>query len=196
MKPCPFGDPMCPCQDGDVCHYVATKKTPAFPPPLKKQQGFIALPAMALAAIAAGVVIAGLGVALKVQSARLDTCKAEYATFKAEVKVLGEAAIAATKAREAADKEKKEKADVQNAKSRRDLDGIYAAYRSLRDQRAGGGRLPEAPSGSRRPDLACFDRAELTGSVGILEEGVPRITQQGDEARLDLDTAEAWAQGR
>lgn len=159
------------------------------------QQGF-ALPMMAWGALAAGVVILGLGVALKIQSSRLESCKAEYAQFRAEVKVLGEAAIKAAKAREAEDKSRKEKADVQNAKSRRDLDGIYAAYRSLRDSRTSSSRLPEAPAGSRRADLACFNRAELAGSMGILEEGVPRITEQGDAARLDLDTAKAWAQGR
>jgi RNA polymerase subunit RPABC4/transcription elongation factor Spt4 len=31
--PCVFGDPTCPCQDGHVCHYVATKDTPAMRPP-------------------------------------------------------------------------------------------------------------------------------------------------------------------
>lgn len=31
--PCSFGDPTCPCQDGDVCHYVATEDTPAMAPP-------------------------------------------------------------------------------------------------------------------------------------------------------------------
>lgn len=35
---CPFGDPSCPCQDGDPCHYVDHvdedgKLTPAMPPP-------------------------------------------------------------------------------------------------------------------------------------------------------------------
>lgn len=30
---CPFGDPCCPCQDGDVCHYVATEDTPAMRKP-------------------------------------------------------------------------------------------------------------------------------------------------------------------
>ena len=30
---CPYGDPGCPCPDGDVCHYVATDDTPAMKPP-------------------------------------------------------------------------------------------------------------------------------------------------------------------
>ena len=31
--PCIGRDPLCPCRDGDTCHYVATKKTPAFAAP-------------------------------------------------------------------------------------------------------------------------------------------------------------------
>lgn len=29
---CSHGDPTCPCQDGDVCHYEATEDTPAMTP--------------------------------------------------------------------------------------------------------------------------------------------------------------------
>lgn len=34
-EPCPFGDPLCPCQDGDICHYVddPVTGTKAWPPP-------------------------------------------------------------------------------------------------------------------------------------------------------------------
>jgi hypothetical protein len=31
--PCPFGDPYCPCQDGDPCHYVAADGLHAMEPP-------------------------------------------------------------------------------------------------------------------------------------------------------------------
>lgn len=151
---------------------------------------------MAWAALAAGVVILGLGVALKVQSARLESCQAEYATFKAEVKLFGEAAIKAAREREAADKANKEKADVQNAKSRRDLDGIYAAYRSLRDQRAASSRLPEAATFAPSADRTCFDSKALAASIRGYETGILTVVEQGDAARLDLDTAKAWAQGR
>ena len=34
--PCIGRDPLCPCQDGDACHYVATKKTKAWPVPAEK----------------------------------------------------------------------------------------------------------------------------------------------------------------
>lgn len=29
--PCPHGDPTCPCQDGDACHYVDLPGSPAMP---------------------------------------------------------------------------------------------------------------------------------------------------------------------
>ena len=31
--PCAFGDPYCPCQDGDACHYVDVPGSPAMTPP-------------------------------------------------------------------------------------------------------------------------------------------------------------------
>jgi hypothetical protein len=30
---CPFGDPLCPCPDGDPCHYVDLPGSPAMRPP-------------------------------------------------------------------------------------------------------------------------------------------------------------------
>ena len=54
-----------------------------------RQRGFIQLPMMAWGAIAAGVVILGLGVALKVQSARLESCQADRVKLESQAKVLG-----------------------------------------------------------------------------------------------------------
>ena len=44
---------------------------------MNTQRGFVQLSAMAWGAIAAGVVMLGMVVALKVQTHRLETCKAE-----------------------------------------------------------------------------------------------------------------------
>lgn len=157
------------------------------------QRGFIQLPMLGWAAVAAGVVIAGLGIALKVQSARLESCQSEYATFKAEVKALGEAAIKAAKQREADDKKRKEAADAENAKVRRDMAGVYDAYKRLRDQRAASGFVPAAAPGAVRPDRACFNRAELERTLGVIDAGGAGIAKEGDDARVDLDTAKRWA---
>jgi len=35
VSKCAFGDPLCPCQDGDPCHYVDLPDSPAMPPPPK-----------------------------------------------------------------------------------------------------------------------------------------------------------------
>lgn len=32
--PCRGRDPLCPCQDGDLCHYVSDAETPAWPLPV------------------------------------------------------------------------------------------------------------------------------------------------------------------
>ena len=127
--------------------------------------------------------------------ARLKAVQAEFKGFKAQVAAEGKVAQKRANKQAADDKQRKEKADAEQKRVVSLLNQRVASLRHDADSRSSY-RLPAAPAGTARPDLACFDRAELTGSVGILEEGVPRITQQGDEARLDLDTAKAWAQGR
>ena len=57
---------------------------------MRQERGFIQLTALAWGAIAAGAVIVALGIALKVQSSRLDTCKDEHALFVATTKALGD----------------------------------------------------------------------------------------------------------
>ena len=158
-----------------------------------RERGFIQLPMLGWAAIAAGAVIVALGIALKVQTGRLDNCKDEHALFVAQTKALGDAQNERAKQQELADRTRKEKTDAEAAKTRRDMAGVYDAYRKLRDSNSRRSELPAAPSGSKRPDLSCFDRAEFARSVGIIEEGVPRITEQGDAATLDLNAARAWA---
>ena len=147
--------------------------------------------------IGAAVLIAALGMALKVQTGRLDAAKAEYAAFKVKVEILGEQAQKAAKARELEDLATKKRADDENAKTKRDLAGVYDAYRSLRAQRAGGSLLPAAAPGSSSPQRACFDRAALDLGLakadGLLQEGAIGILQRGDQAIVDLNTAKGWA---
>ena len=144
-------------------------------------------------AVGAGVLVLSLGFAVKVQTGRLDAAKAEYATFAAEVELLGKRAAKAAKTRELEDLAAKKRADDENAKTKRDLDGVYDAYRSLRAQRAGGKLLPTAATGSGSPARACFDRAALDLGLAkadaILQEGALGILQRGDQAIVDLNTA-------
>jgi hypothetical protein len=129
--------------------------------------------------------------------------KAGIAKGRAEVTADWQAAnIAAKKAADAKDEENriaKEKADVQNAKQKRDLAGLYAAYASLRDQRRGS-LLPQAASGAANPERTCFDRASLDRGMeaadGVLQRGAEKILLRGDTAIVDLETARKWAQKR
>lgn len=148
---------------------------------------------MGYAAIGAALVIAGLGIALKVQTSRLDAVRAEYAQFKGGVEALGKQAEAAAKAKEAADKQNKEKADAASAKSRRDLDGLYASYRSLRDQRSRGSLLPEASATSASPDRITFERKGFDNALSGFDSGVTGLLAEGDGAIVNLDAAKKWA---
>lgn len=145
---------------------------------------------MVYAALAAGIALLGMGIALKVQSARLASCKQEFAGFQAQVKALGDVAEAKAKATELADKAKKEKIDRENIRLR---SGNADLARSLRDARAGSGYVPAAAPGARNPATACFDRPELERAVQQLDAGVSGVVEKGDQARIDLDAAREWA---
>lgn len=123
-----------------------------------------------------------------------NALQVEFEAFRAKTAALGEAAKAVALAKEAADKEKKEKADAETAKVRRDLSGLYVAYRSLRDSRSGGSLLPQAAPGSASPDRAAFDRAALDRALSGFDRGVTGLLEEGDRAIADLDSARRWAQ--
>lgn len=106
------------------------------------------------------------------------------------------AVIVAELAKERAEKETKrllgvkEKADEEN----KDLRGKLAVSdKRLRDERARRSRVPPAPTGSKRPDLAAFDRAELERAMAYLDERGSDIARKGAEATVDLDTAKEWS---
>ena len=148
---------------------------------------------------------AGLLAVVGVQTWRLDRSQSAYASLRAEyeqfqggVRALGEKAKADAALREAADKLKKEKADAENARTRRDLAGLYDAYRKLRDSRthSGGGLVPPAAAGSASPATAAFDRSALDRALSGFDSGVTGLLEEGDKAIADLNTAREWARGR
>lgn len=159
-----------------------------------RSRGFIALPIGAYAAIGAAVAIAMLGVALKVQTSRLDACKADHAAFVAMVRMEGERAEKLAKEREAADKKKKETADADLKKARSDLAGVVDAYRGLRDARSRSGFLSAPAPGSASPERACLDRGELERTLERIDAVGAGIAAEGDQARIGLDAAKRWAQ--
>ena len=136
------------------------------------QRGFIQLGVMAYAAIAAGVVIAGLGIAVKVQTARLAATQQELATerghfaaFKEATRTLGEAQLARNK--ETVSKQEKTHATAILALNRRYSD-LDARYRGLRDgaNHPGSGSLPALPNAPVRVD----DPASSQQFLSILEQ--------------------------
>ena len=159
-----------------------------------RSRGFIALPIGAYAAIGAAVAIGVLAVALKVQTSRLDACKADHAAFVAMVRMEGERAEKAAKLKEAEDKKRKETVDADLNRARRDLAGLADAYRSLREQRSAGFRgLPSTPASAGSPARTCFDHAEFQRAMERLDGGGAAIAAEGDQARIGLDAAKRWA---
>ena len=146
---------------------------------MKYQRGF--LPFALYGVIAAGVVILGLGIALKVQSSRLDAVKAEYAGFQAQVKSAGEIAQAQ------ADREKADRAaitkkqEAENAIKYKDLSDKYAAARRMLNANPGGGQAK--PLSDAAPLISCSDRqADTAGRLERLEAGILNLTERGDKA--------------
>lgn len=155
-----------------------------------RQHGFIAIPELPLwmwLAIALGFsVIFGI-----VQTNRLKAEKAEHKAFVKITKSLGEEAAKKAAKQTADDKKAKEKADEKN---RFDTTALLADIQRLRNNHTRRGYVPVAPAGSSRPELACFDRAELDGALGRFLTGVIDLTGEGAKATVDLNAAKAWAQ--
>ena len=140
----------------------------------------------------AGVVLV-LGLAVWVQTARLDAVKAEYAGFVAKTEAIGLAQEAAAKIKDAENRTRMEKANAENAKTR---NALTIALNGLRHDRPGRSYVPAAPAGAKRPELACYSRPEFVGAVGSLVEAVRGIADEGSAATIDLNTAKAWAQSK
>ncbi len=124
-----------------------------------------------------------------------DEIKAVYASFQMQVKTLGDAQNEKAKAQEASDKQRKGKADAENAKTHAALTTALNGLRASNDTSRR--ELPAAPAGSRSPQLLCLDRAEYQRTDGAaisgLLEGARRLADEGTAATIDLNTAKDWA---
>ena len=137
-----------------------------------------------------GAITLILGISLKVQSSRLESCKAEHKAFVSEVERLGLEAKEKAKQVEAQDKLRKEVAD-ENLRKLRIANSELS--KRVRDN-ASASVLPQAPSGSRNPELSCFSRSELDGALSSFTRGTTELIIEGTEATLSLDTVKRWAQ--
>jgi hypothetical protein len=140
------------------------------------------------------LLVVGLGLAVKIQTSRLDSCKEAAAAFKAVVKAEGEAAakeaarvnLVNSKAMEAAH----ERIKVLSANN-------AVLIKRLRSNNPPQSRLPPPPSNTKRPDLLCLDRETYQREDGILIaklfEGARSLADEGTTHTLKLSTAVEWA---
>ena len=114
----------------------------------------------------------------------------KLAAFQAETRTAGEIAAKAAQVQEAKDRQRKEASDASYTKA---LAQPSADNRRLHDARSGGGNLPTAPTDTRSPDLACFDRSDLERAIRRLDAGVSGLVGEGDQVALRLRLAVEWA---
>jgi len=160
------------------------------------------MPIFGYVALLSGAIILAMGIALKVQSGRLDTAqknlaatKLEYAGFQIEVKRIGEAAEAKRKDVEAKDKQAKEKADEENKRAAVTQRAAIARLRSELDSTRGSflSAATSCPAGSTG---ASGYRAEFERAYRTLVEELRAVGDQGTKNTLGLNTAKAWAAQR
>lgn len=143
------------------------------------QKGFI-FPSLHIALIS-GVIVLVLGIALKVQSSRLESCKAEHKAFVSEVERLGKEQELNFKAKkQKADDELKKLKSVNNDLSKRVRDNASTSFVQ-----------PSTATG--KPDLACYESTSLNDAIRNFATGVSGIIEQGQSAVTDLNNAKQWA---
>ena len=114
--------------------------------------------------------------------------KTKAATVKAE----GDAAKKLADATAAEDKRKKESSDHEYQTT---IASLRADVKRMCDTRAGSRFVPAAPAGSRRVDLACFDRAELERTIRDFDSAIQGLVDQGSADAVGLNVARSWAAG-
>jgi hypothetical protein len=122
------------------------------------QKGFI-FPSLYIY-LGLGAVIVFLGLAVKVQSSRLETCKLEHQAFVNEVERLGKEAQ--LKVKQEIERQKKVTKDVSSDYENR-LNLLRDTYARLRDQRSGQGGMPSIPNAPRSIDEVSTDSIPLAG---------------------------------
>ena len=146
---------------------------------------------LALAAFVAGLV-SGAGPVWYVQGLRLDAVQSAFDGFVSTTKAQGEAAQREADAKTKADRQLKESSDHEYQTT---IASLRADVKRMRDARAGSRFVPAAPAGSRRVDLACFDRAELERTIRDFDTAIQGLVDQGSADAVGLNVARSWASG-
>jgi len=157
-----------------------------------RQKGFIQLSLLGYTLLGMSMIVLGLGIALKFQTARLDAKTIQHETFVADIKAAGLAAKAKVKLTEAADLAKKERSDAEH---KRLLAANTLLNKRLRDN-AGRSSLPEASPVTGGAETICFGRPELDAAIRRFTSGTAELIGEGTESTLGLNSAKSWAQGQ
>lgn len=131
-----------------------------------------------------------LSLGLMVQTKRLDSLQKEYGNFVVSTQVQGDAT---KKLAEASNKANKLNRDKVNAENKNLKSSIAIVLNSLRTQHSASSFVPGISEGSKRPDLLCFDRAEYIRADGEFTTAARRLSDEGTEATIDLNSAKTWA---
>lgn len=115
----------------------------------------------------------------------------QHESYVVAVKAVGEAQEARTRQTVKTNLERKKVSDAENLKLHVD----YAALsKQLRIERASRSVLPARPTAPGSPASLAFDYDALDRALSAYREGVAGLLEEGDQARIDLDTARRWAQ--
>lgn len=139
-----------------------------------------------------GLIVLILGTAVKVQSSRLESCKAEFQTFKSEVERLGKEAEIKVKQIEAENKLKKEQADESLRKLRIANDDLSKRVRDSSSRSF----LSSGEASTRIPESACLNAGAVDQALRDFTGRVAELIIEGQSAITDLDNAKRWSQSQ
>jgi len=153
------------------------------------QKGFINLSLRGYIVLGLGTIVLILGMLLKVQSSRLESCKAEHQRFVSEVERLGKEAQEKVKKQEAQDKLKKEKADAELKKLR----SINADLSKRVRDSSNRSFLSSGETPTRIPESACLNAGAVDEALRKFARGAAELIVEGQDAVDSLNNARAWA---
>ena len=140
--------------------------------------------------LAAAAVMMVMGISIKVQSSRLQSCKTEAAAFKANVEALGKLAEAEKLKKEAQDAKQ-----IQDALTQRDV-----ALRRLSSVNARRSPVSDNSAGAAAGSTVCIPTTAYNSAMGEFGKSLERFlaetgryAQVGDEAQIDaVSLIQAW----
>lgn len=160
------------------------------------QRGFFSSSILVYSLLGAMLTIAGLSIALKVQTSNLEDSKQEYSELSARVEAANKLAVAESKRKVAEDQLNKEKADHENVITRTKLVDLSKQLRNER-ARSRSGLVPAPAAGSQSADRICYKRADFDRAISDFVDKAGELSagfaEQGAQGIADLNTVKVWA---